>query len=198
MKTFINNTTFAITTIATIAATFASAMTGSETQAQQTTLQQTQAAQNQYYVQPPVAPPVSPPATQDFYFGFSVQLVRGYGGTTLRLVSVTPGSPAQQAGLEVGDEIRTVNGQGFSNANNSFQAVRMLSQFVKINPIGGPAPAVAASAQTYYVSPPVQPSPVANMVVRNVRNGYDVAVTVRPTPKGWGGGGVAAAASQLR
>jgi membrane-associated protease RseP (regulator of RpoE activity) len=183
MNTFIQSTILSIVTISM-------AFTGCAVQAQQPqasqqiqTTQQSQTTQ-QYYV----APPVTPPQQQNpYYFGFSVQLVPdGYGSKTLRIVSVTPGSPAQQAGLEVGDEIRSVNGMGFLHARDSFDGVNMLSRFVSTAPIGGgPAPAAAATATAtaqLYVAPPVA-QPVANMIVRNVRNGQDVSVTVRPTPR---------------
>ena len=126
-------------------------------------------------VQPPTQMYIAPPQTQnEFYFGMSIELQRTWEGTTLRIVSVTPGSPAQQAGLEIGDEIRTVNGRGFQMANDSFQAVAMMSQFVST---GGPAP--AAPAVAYYVAPPT-PQPIAQMIVRNVRNGQNVMVKVQP------------------
>lgn len=125
-----------------------------------------------------VAPPqvIQPQPQNKFYFGMNLKLKRNWNGTTLRVVSVTPGSPAQRAGLEYGDEIRTVNGQGFHYANNSFDAVSMMNQFVNFS---GGAPAVAASG--YYIPPP---QPVAQMVVRNVRNGQNVSVTVYPTQLG--------------
>ena len=90
-----------------------------------------------------------------------VQLIRGYGGTTLRVVSVTPGSPAYRAGLEYGDEIRTVNGQGFGYARDSFDAVAMMNRYVD-SWVSSPAPAVAAAAPStttsYY---PPMPAPGA-------------------------------------
>ena len=137
---------------------------------------------------------VMPPQSQNpYYFGMNLELIRSWNGTTLRVVSVSPGSPAQRAGLEIGDEIRTVNGRGFSAANDSFQAVSMMNQFVNV---GGPAPAAAASAQAFFISPPPMPQPIAQMVVRNVRNGQDVYVTVNPTRiGGYPGPAPAAAAS---
>ncbi len=184
MKTFIKSTFLSFATLAV-------AIAGLTADAQ---AQRTRTAQ-QYYV-----PPVTQPQPQnEFYFGFSVRLVNRYDGRLLRIVSVTPGSPAQQAGLEVGDEIRTVNGQGFGFARDSFDAVGMLNRLVSPTPGGGgPIPATAAAAAgrvgtQYYVSPVVQP--IAHMIVRNVRNGQDVAVTVRPTPRAVG---VPAAAARAR
>lgn len=140
--------------------------------------------------QPPYQPPVQTP--RKFYFGMNVELVRGYYGTTLRVVSVTPGSPAYQAGLEFGDEIRTVNGQGFDYARDSFEAVAMLNQYVGG---GGGAPAVAAArTQATYVSPLPSPRPMARMIVRNVRNGQNVGVNVFPTQNTWSGPAPAAPA----
>ena len=52
-----------------------------------------------------------------YYFGMNVQLVRdGSGQSALQVVRVTPGGPAQFAGLEPGDHILTQNGQNFSPA----------------------------------------------------------------------------------
>ncbi len=179
MNTFIKRTLLSLATLAT--AFFGWAV---ETQAQQPqtvqpvqTPDQVQTTQ-QHYADPTIAPQLQPPS--EYYFGFSIQLVSdAYGGKTLRIVSVTPGSPAQQAGLEIGDEIRSVNGLGFLHACDSFEAVRMLSQFVSPNSLGkSPAPAVAAGVQAYVAPGHLQP--IANMIVRNVRNGQDVPVTVRP------------------
>jgi membrane-associated protease RseP (regulator of RpoE activity) len=164
--------------------------------AQQDFGQTTQQTQTQTQTQQYVVPTVQPPQQQNnYYFGMSVELRRGYTGTTLRIVNVTWGSPAQRAGLEVGDEIRTVNGRGFQFANNSFDAVAMMNRFVNAN--SAPAPAAAASvqgAQAHYILPPVL-QPTAQMVVRNVRNGQNVFVTVTPERRGWGGPAPAATAS---
>lgn len=138
---------------------------------------------------PPAQPPVSPPPQNQFYFGVNVQLNNGYQGTTLRVTSVTPGSPAQTAGLEIGDEIRTVNGRSFEQARDSFHAVSMMNSFVTNN---NPAPAVAAAAQAYVSPQPAQP--YAQMLVRNVRNGQNVWVNVYPQRRGWNGPAPAAAA----
>ncbi len=170
MKTLIKNTLFSFAALAVAFAGFA--MTA---QAQQPTVAQ-------QYVTPQVLPQVMPQIQpqSEFYFGISVQLISNGYNKTLRIVSVTPGGPAQRAGLEIGDEIQSVNGQNFSYARDSFEAARMLSQFVSTSNVGGgPAPAVAATAAVgnqYYV-----PQPVASMVVRNVRNGQNVYVTVHPT-----------------
>lgn len=140
-----------------------------------------------------VAPVIGSPMPNRFYFGMQLQLVQGYGGTTLRVVSVTPGSPAQYAGLEYGDEIRTVNGRGFHAARDSFHAVSMMNRFVDAwNGGAVPASGVAASGVSTSYYPPM--SPVANLVVRNVRNGQDVYVTVRPQRRGYGGPAPAAPA----
>lgn len=170
-------------------ATMSIAFTGCAVQAQaqplpaQDQVQTSQQVQttHQHYVAPVIAP--QPQPQNPYYFGFSIQLVSDtYGGKTLRIVSVSPGSPAQQAGLEIGDEIRSVNGLGFLHARDSFEAVNMLSRFVSPNPLGGgPAPAATAAVQAYVA--PGHHQPIANMIVRNVRNGQDVSVTVHPTPR---------------
>lgn len=170
MKTIIKNTLLSFASLAVALAGF-----GLTAQAQQQTLVQ-QPNVVQQYVVPPVGPPVQP--QNQFYFGFSGVLNSNGFSKTLRIVSITPGSPAHRAGLEVGDEICSVNGQTFSYARDSFEAVRLLNQFVSSGGVGGgPAPAVAtAVAQPYY-----SPQPTASMVVRNVRNGQKVSVTVHPT-----------------
>jgi len=171
MKTIIKNTLLSFASLAVAFAGFATAA-----QAQQPTVVQEPAVAQQN-VMPRVLPQIQP--QNEFYFGFSIQLISNGYSKTLRIVSVTPGSPAHLAGLELGDEIRSVNGQGFSYARDSFEAANLLSQFVSTaNVGGGPAPAATALTiqQPYYV-----PQPIASMVVRNVRNGQDVLVTVRPT-----------------
>ena len=171
MKTIIKSTLLSFASLAVAFAGFA--MTA---QAQQSSVVQ-EPAVTQQYVMPGVPPQIRP--QNEFYFGFSIQLISNGYSKTLKIVSVTPGSPAQLAGLEPGDEIRSVNGQGFSYARDSFEAANLLSRFVSTaNVNGGPAPAATAPTiqQPYYVA-----RPIANMVVRNVRNGQNVLVTVRPT-----------------
>ena len=168
---------------------------GQPAQIQPTQPTQPQAAVVGVQPQQRVAPYVAPPAQNKYHFGMQLQLIRGYAGTTLRVVSVTPGSPAYYAGLEYGDEIRTVNGQGFGHARDSFEAVAMMNRYVDAwisQP--GPAPAVAATASATVATTYYPPAPSAQMVVRNVRNGQDVFVTVRPTIKGWSGTAPAAPA----
>ena len=139
--------------------------------------------------QPYVQPQVAPIPQNQFYFGVNVELRQcQWNGTTLRIVGVTPGSPAHQAGLEIGDEIRRINGQGFGSAANSFDAVRLMNLFVAAG--SGPAPA-AGGAQAIVIGPPAPGPPIARMIVRNVRNGQNVSLTVYPTRIG----GVAPAAT---
>jgi membrane-associated protease RseP (regulator of RpoE activity) len=158
---------------------------------QQTVIEPQVQTQTQQYVMPGVQPIQQNP----FYFGMNVELKRdGWGRTTLRVVGVTPGSPAQRAGLEFGDEIRRVNGRGFRLASDSFAAVRMINQYVMTPVYGGPAPA-SGGAAALLISPMPTPNPVARMVVRNVRTGRDVIVKVFPTRVGGGGGAPAAAAA---
>ena len=140
---------------------------------------QTVEPQSQLYVRPePVLPLVQ---SNPYYFGMSVALKRDrWGRTTLRIVSVTAGSPVATAGLEIGDEIRRVNGHGFQQATDSFDAVRLMNSYVKspVRTSGGPAPAAALSF--------LPTSPLAWMEVRNVRNGRDVSINVYPTTNGNG------------
>ncbi len=198
---------FANLMILTVA--FAATATQAQAQQQSRLVQQPQVAPpaqggQQCYVNPGFQP--QPQPQNPYYFGVDVQLLRGYSGTTLRVVSVTYGSPAQRAGLEVGDEIRTVNGRGFAMATDSFDAVRLMNQFVSSPYAGGPAPAVAAAAvpgaQAAYVAPPQPAQPLAMMIVRNVRTGGDVQVPVYPTPRfvtqpGFGPAPAAAAAVEV-
>ena len=111
-----------------------------------------------------------------YYFGMSVALKRdSWGTTTLQFVNVTPGSPAAHAGLETGDEIRSVNGNGFELATDSFDAVRILNRNVQ----GGPPPPLPPGSDKVVILG--FPSPNAKLVVRNVRNGQDVLITVYPS-----------------
>lgn len=168
MKTQITNLSLAIAVIAS------SVAFTSEANAQQRAAVP-QTGQAQTYVNPGVMPIQQNP----FYFGMNVELKRSnWGGTTLRVVSVTPGSPAHQAGLEIGDEIRRVNGRGFHNATDSFDAVRKLNRYV----VGTnrPAPAASGAAAALVIGPP-QVSSIAHMIVRNVRNGQNVSLNVYPT-----------------
>ena len=158
---------------------------------QQTVIEPQVQAQTQQYIMPGAQPIQQNP----FYFGMQVVLKRdAWGRTTLQVTSVTPGSPAQRAGLEYGDEIRRVNGRGFRFANDSFDAVRMINQYVMMPVYGGPAPA-SGGAPAILLSPMPTPNPMARMVVRNVRNGRDVIVRVYPTRVGGGGGGAPAVAA---
>lgn len=144
--------------------------------------------------QPYVMPGGQPIQQNPFYFGMRVVLKRdGWGRATLQVVEVTPGSPAQLAGLELGDEIRRVNGRGFKFANDSFDAVRMINQFVSTPVLNGPAPAGGVAALV--IGPVPSPNPVARMIVRNVRNGQDVSVNVFPHRVGGGGAPAVATAA---
>lgn len=191
MKTQIKSLLVALAITCVLAsAGFAQQMTGPQTRIDAPVQTQTQ-----QYVLPGVQP-IQPVPQNSFYFGMRVVLKRnGWGQTTLQVVEVTPGSPAQQAGLEYGDEIRRVNGRGFKFANDSFDAVRMINQFVLTPVFGGPAPAGGAGGVTALVIGPMpSPNPVARMVVRNVRNGQDVIVNVYPARVGGGGAPAVAAA----
>lgn len=129
---------------------------------------------------PQVSPQVAP--QNPYYFGMSVQAIHTYQGAALQIAGVTPGGPACQAGLEVGDVINVVNGQRIMPTNDSYQAVRQLNAMVRTTSTTGPAPAVAAytNPQTAYYPPQ---RPYAAMSVTNVRTGRPVQVTVYPTAK---------------
>ena len=75
--------------------------------------------------QPYVQPQVAPVPLNQFYFGVDIELRQCHlNGTVLRIVGITPGSPAHRAGLEIGDEIHRLNGRRFEGAVDSFDAVR--------------------------------------------------------------------------
>ena len=160
--------------------------------AQVTTQQATQAYVAPGYLPPP---PVAPPQQNQFYFGVNVQLNRGYQGTSLRISSVTPGSPASAAGLEVGDEIQSINGRSFERARDSFHAVTMMNRFVNFSSPAAPAAAASAGAQAYVMPQPAPSQPTAQLMVRNVRNGQYVSITMYPQLRGWSGPAPAAAAT---
>ena len=188
MNTKLTKAVFAIATICLLAS---SASAQNQFQAMQ---QAQPAVAQQRYVQPP--------QTNQYYFGVNVELIRSnWGGSRLRIVSVTHGSPAFRAGLEAGDEIVTLNGRSFDNAYDSFDAVRLMNRFVSIGngpgPFaggGGGAPAAAAA----YIGLPAPPQRVARMIVRNVRNGQNVSINVYPTLRGGYGGPAPAAAASVR
>lgn len=185
MKTKITNLSLVIAFIvSSIAVT-------QDANAQQTTVASPQGAQDQLYIQP-IGPRVQPNQQNPFYFGMNVELKRTrWGATTLRIVSVTPGSPAQQAGLEIGDEIRRVNGRGFHHATDSYHAVRLLNQYVLGSSHPVPVAGGGGVASAIVLAPP-RLSTIAQLVVRNVRNGQDVSLNVYPTRVGYGGGASAA------
>ena len=141
--------------------------------------------------QPYVQPQVAPVPLNQFYFGVDIELRQCHlNGTVLRIVGITPGSPAHRAGLEIGDEIHRLNGRRFEGAVDSFDAVRLMNLYVAAG--SGSAPAVAGQAQALVIGPPAPGPPVARMIVRNVRSGRNVSLTVYPTRVG-GGAPVAAA-----
>jgi len=142
-----------------------------QAQVQSQVVQQPQQVQQAYVVPGYQSPPVAPPQQNQFYFGVNVQLNHGYHGTSLRITSVTPGSPASAAGLEIGDEIRSINGRSFEQARDSFHAVRMMNRFVSFNGPAVPAAAASAGVQAYVMPRPAPPQAFAQLLVRNVRNG---------------------------
>ena len=146
-----------------------------------------QTVPQQRFVQPGQERLLLPPQGQiqpqnPYFFGFNVVLVRDWRQTRLRIISVTPGSPAQLAGLEIGDEIALVNGRGFRFAQDSFDAVRLLNQYVidSFQPIAPAAAIASPGCRTRLLPPLPRPQSMARMLVRNVRNGQMVSVKVFP------------------
>lgn len=82
----------------------------------------------------PIAPPVVCPPTctchqctcDDWYFGMSLQVVQTSLGIGLQVHDVTHGSPASQAGLEVGDILVMAAGQTFETVQTNEQGVALL------------------------------------------------------------------------
>jgi hypothetical protein len=135
-----------------------------------------------------------------YFFGMNVRLVRdGFGRASLQITSVTPGGPAQAAGLEVGDQIRRLNGQDFSLAQDSFEAVRMMNYFVDAGG-GDIAPAAPASAGAQVLVDPGFRQATAQMNVVDIRTGGNVCLTVYPRPNFTSPGGpdIAPAAAASR
>ncbi len=132
-----------------------------------------------------------------YYFGMHIRLVRDFDGrSVLQVTSVAPGGPARNAGLEPGDQILLTNGQGFAQARDSFEAVRMLNYFVDAGGDGVAPAAPGAAAATFFIDPGMC-RPSAQMTVRDVNTGRLVHTTVYPTPNYTtpGGPDVPAAAS---
>jgi membrane-associated protease RseP (regulator of RpoE activity) len=117
-----------------------------------------------------------------YYFGMDIQLVRdSFGRPIVQVFSVTPNGPAHLAGLERGDQILNVNGQDFSQATDSFEAVRMMNYYVQLGG-GSIAPASPVAPATSLFVDPGTSQPTAQMSVRDVRTGRTVYVTLYPKP----------------
>ncbi|CAE7266137.1 unnamed protein product, partial [Symbiodinium sp. CCMP2456] len=109
-----------------------------------------------------------------YYFGMSLQIANTAYGRGLQVASVTPGSPAAQAGLETGDVLLRAGGVDLQNAYSNEHGVQLLQSAVGF---GGASP---TTAQTF-VAPPAQ---LVQLTVVNVRSGRVVAVSVRPISSG--------------
>ncbi|MDB2687136.1 PDZ domain-containing protein [Mariniblastus sp.] len=193
--------TTAIAMLMTVAGMITSAQAQSQTQSlpaqviQPAEVQAPVQQSTQAYVAPGFSPPMARPPQNQFYFGVNVQLIRGYhGNALLRITSVTPGSPAAAAGLEIGDEIESINGRTFERARDSFHAVSIMNRSVNF---GSPAVPAAAGAHAYIIPRPVPSQPIAQLTVRNVRNGQYVSLTMYPQQRGWSGPVPTAAAATV-
>ena len=102
-------------------------------------------------------------------------------GQVAQVMSVVPGGPAATAGLEQGDEIVSVNGNRFPNMIGG-DIAQVLSSFVgRGQPQQAYPVQVDANGKRLTVTRPGAGNPAAAMVVRNVRNGQNVQITVYPT-----------------
>lgn len=119
--------------------------------------------------------PVAP--ARQWYFGMSLQITQTAYGRGLQVASVTPGSPAALAGLEIGDVLLSGGGVSFASAYSNEHGVQLLQSSV-----GGGAPAPTAVGT--FVAPP---SPSVQLTVVDRRTGQPVGVNVRPIGSGGGG-----------
>lgn len=119
-------------------------------------------------------------AQNRWHFGMNVQLYQTSGFKYLKVTSVTPYSPAAQAGLEPGDMIYSVNNQKFYTANSDWQALNILQQAT--SNAGGSPPGVPTTM--------VGTNPgTARMNVLDIRTGRYTQVVCYPRDNFNGGGG---------
>jgi hypothetical protein len=140
--------------------------------------------QQQPFVQPQ-------PQSPRWFFGMSVVLDFDGNRQGLRVINIQPGSPAHRAGLEVGDFIRSSNGQSFQNAHNNRHAVAVLQQTVSFSGNGGGFPGNGGPVATFVNPGFASTDGVAHFHVRDVRSGQLVHVDVFPTLVGGNGGPIA-------
>lgn len=127
-----------------------------------------------YKVAPSVVPSPQPiVGPRSFYFGMSLQITYTQYGRGLQVASITPGSPAARAGLEIGDVLLRAGSTDLQNAYSNEHGVQLLQSAVLGG--GGPAPTVTAF---------VAPSPSVYLTVVNVRTGQLTGVNVQPIPTG--------------
>lgn len=110
--------------------------------------------------------------SRTWYFGMSLQITNTAYGRGLQVASVTPGSPASRAGLEVGDVLLAAGNVGLQNAYSNEHGVQILQSAV-----GNSTPAPTAT----FVVPS---GPNLTLTVLNVRTNQPTYVTVQPQPNG--------------
>ncbi|MEO0529268.1 MAG: PDZ domain-containing protein [Planctomycetota bacterium] len=116
-------------------------------------------------------PTVVPART--WYFGMNLQITNTAYGRGLQIASITHGSPASRAGLEVGDVLLAAGNVGLQSAYSNEHGVQLLQSAV-----GGSAPAPTV---TTFVAPT---SPNVLLTVLNIRTGQPTYVNVQPHRQG--------------
>ncbi|MEQ8848518.1 PDZ domain-containing protein [Botrimarina sp.] len=134
-------------------------------------------------VHPAPAPAVRPigwhpqpvaPTHRDWYFGMSLEIQHTQYGRGLRVASVTHGSPADRAGLEVGDVLLAANQVSLAGAVSNEHGVTLVNQAMSQGQ--APAPAAAVTTAVAYVQPQSQ----MQFTVLDRRSGQPVYVAVAP------------------
>lgn len=121
--------------------------------------------------------PTIVPARQ-WYFGMSLEITNTAYGRGLRVASITPGSPAYRAGLEIGDVLLAAGSVSLQNAYSNEHGVQLLQSAVGG---GAPAPTAATTAVGTFVSPV---SPTVQLTVVDVRTNQARYLLVQPQGRG--------------